>query len=328
MRFSVIVPVYNAAADLPRCVDSVLEQTMCDWELLLCEDGSTDGETPALCDAYAAQASGKIRVIHRPNGGPGAARNSGLEAAQGDYICFLDSDDQLAPHALALLDQRARETQADLIELGFCRVRDGRILETFPPAAPSDRVVTLAQQPEMMLSATSPWRRVVRRDFLQQTGVRFPEGVLVAEDLRVTLRLLALAERVTAVEESLYFYVDRPGSIMRQGEITRNTQVLEAFDDVCAWYRAQGLWELFYPELTKLCVEHLLLATSVRVLRVDPKSPLLEQIQNYMEMQFPDYMENRYVARLSRPQKLALSLIRKKQYGAVRALFALKDRVS
>lgn len=328
MRFSVIIPVYNAVADLPQALESVLQQSFTDWEILLCEDGSTDGETPALCDAYAARMPGKIRVIHRPNGGPGAARNTGLDAAVGEYICFLDSDDHLAPQALELLNQKLRDTDADLIELGFYLEREGAILKIFPPAAPTDRVVTLAETPRLMISTTSPWRRIYRREFFVRSGVRFPEGVLVAEDLRTTLRLLPLAKSISAVPDCLYYYVDRPGSVTRQGETTRNAQVIEAFDDICAWYRSNGFYEPYHAYLEKLAVEHLLLATSVRVLRADPKSALLEEIQAYMHAHFPSYMTNPLVAELSGQQKLALKLIRGRKYGAVKALFAVKDRLS
>lgn len=328
MRFSIIIPVYNAAEDLPLSLDSVLRQTEQDWEVILCDDGSTDDRTAPLCDSYEAQYPGKIRAIHRPNGGPGAARNTGLDAAVGEYICFLDSDDHLEPIALELLSQRIRETNADLIELGFYTERDGKIVESFPPAAPADRVVTLAEMPTLMFSAASPWRRIYRRAFFAETGVRFPEGVLIAEDLRTTMRLLPLAASITSVPDCLYYYVDRPGSISRQGDPKRNRQLIDAFEDLLGWYREQGLEAQYHDELTRLAIEHLMLACSVRVLRADPENPLLGEIADYMQTAFPDYAENPYAAQLSKPQKLALSLLRKKRYHIVKTLFSLKDKLS
>ncbi len=98
---SVIVPVYQAEALLPQCVESVLAQTFSDWELLLIDDGSRDG-SPALCDGYAAK-DPRIRVFHKPNGGVSTARNLGLEQATGPYIAFLDADDAFEPAALETL---------------------------------------------------------------------------------------------------------------------------------------------------------------------------------------------------------------------------------
>lgn len=328
MIFSIVIPVYNAAADLPDCLQSVFLQSVQEWEIILCDDGSTDGKTAALCDSYAQQYPDKLRVIHRPNGGPGAARNTGLDAAKGDYICFLDSDDHLVPNALEILSQRIAETNADLIELGFCTEQDGRTVNVFPAAAPADRTVTLREMPTLMFSAASPWRRIYRRAFMMETGVRFPEGVLIAEDLRVTMRLLPLAASITAVSECLYCYVDRPGSISRQGDPMRNRQLIDAFDDLIGWYRDQGLYEQYQEELSRLAVEHLMLACSVRVLRADPANPLLEEIRQYMEDHFPGYSENPYVLQLSKAQKLALGLLKNRHYHTVKALFSIKDKLT
>lgn len=93
-QISVIVPVYNAEKWLRRCVDSILAQTFTDFELLLIDDGSTDG-SPAICDEYAVKDS-RVRVFHKPNGGVSSARNLGLDHALGEWICFVDSDDRIS----------------------------------------------------------------------------------------------------------------------------------------------------------------------------------------------------------------------------------------
>ena len=100
MRFSVVIPAYNVADYLEKCVASVAAQTCADWEAILVDDGSTDGATGGLCDALAARYGARVRVIHQENGGLGAARNTGLSAAAGEYVVFLDSDDYIAPDML------------------------------------------------------------------------------------------------------------------------------------------------------------------------------------------------------------------------------------
>ena len=86
MIFSVVIPVYNVKDYLPKCIDSVLAQDFTDYEVILIDDGSTDGESGAICDRYAAAHPERIRAIHKPNGGVGEARNVGIEAAQGEYL--------------------------------------------------------------------------------------------------------------------------------------------------------------------------------------------------------------------------------------------------
>ena len=98
MIFSVVIPVYNVKDYLPKCIDSVLAQDFEDYEVILIDDGSTDGESGAICDRYAAAHPERIRAIHKPNGGVGEARNVGIEAAQGEYLIFIDSDDYIAPN--------------------------------------------------------------------------------------------------------------------------------------------------------------------------------------------------------------------------------------
>ena len=97
-QFSIIIPVYRVEEYLEKCVDSILAQTCQDFELLLIDDGSPDG-SGAICDRYAASHPNQVRALHQPNGGAGAARNRGIELAQGDYLLFVDGDDWLAPNS-------------------------------------------------------------------------------------------------------------------------------------------------------------------------------------------------------------------------------------
>ena len=113
MRVSVIVPVYNTQNYLPECIDSVLAQTFGDFELILVDDGSTD-DSPQICDDYAAR-DPRVRVIHQKNAGPAAARNAGLDHAQGEYILFADSDDRLLPNLTAVVHDSLAKTNADCL---------------------------------------------------------------------------------------------------------------------------------------------------------------------------------------------------------------------
>ncbi len=112
-QFSIIVPVYNIAEYLPKCIDSVLSQTSQDYELLLIDDGSPDN-SGAICDDFAARYPDKIRAIHQPNGGAGAARNQGIALSKGEYLLFLDGDDYWESNLLADLKAAMKQHNADL----------------------------------------------------------------------------------------------------------------------------------------------------------------------------------------------------------------------
>ncbi len=121
MLFSVVIPVYNVKDYLEKCVDSVLAQDCGDYEIILVDDGSTDGVSPELCDRYALASPDRIRVIHQENQGLGGARNTGLEAARGEYLFFVDSDDRIVPHALSYLEGKIRVIHQENQGLGGAR---------------------------------------------------------------------------------------------------------------------------------------------------------------------------------------------------------------
>lgn len=327
MTFSIVIPVYNVKDYLEKCVDSVLAQAQDDTEIILVDDGSTDGESGKICDRYANDYPQRIRVIHQENGGLGAARNTGIEHASGDYLLFLDSDDYLLPGLLERLRSMLAQMACDIIDFGFVVDENGTLKETHAGETGISEPFTLREHPEMLLVLPAAWRRLYRRDLFLRSCIRYPSRVWY-EDIRTTLKLFAEAESMISIPEAYYGYVVREGSITRNQNVARNAEILDAFDDLKAWFSSKGLWETYYAEFTKLAVDHILLAASVRVLRTDPKSELLETFQQYMAENFPDYLQNKYLPQLSAPHKLALKLLRAKRYSAVKALFSIKDRLS
>ena len=327
MTFSVVIPVYNVKDYLEKCIDSVLAQTSDDTEIILVDDGSTDGESGQICDRYAEKHPDQIRVIHQKNGGLGAARNTGIECASGNYLLFLDSDDYLLPGLLERMREVLAKYACDIVDFGFIVDQDGKVKETHAGEIGLQEPFTLSEHPEMLLVLPAAWRRLYSRELFLRSGIRYPSRVWY-EDIRTTLKLFAVASSIISIPEAYYGYVVREGSITRNKNVSRNAEILDAFDDLKAWFSSNGLWDAYYHEFSKLAVDHILLAGSVRVLRADPKSELLEVFQQYMQKNFPDYLENPYLKQLSAPHKLALKLLRAKRYSAVKALFDIKDKLS
>ncbi len=325
MRFSIVIPAYNVADYLEKCVQSVEAQTCGDWEAILVDDGSTDGVTGALCDTLAQKYGARWRVIHQANGGLGAARNTGLEAARGDYLVFLDSDDYLAPHMLETVASQIEKESCDIVTFGFAVDKNGDTGEVHLDDLPADCTFTLQEYPRLLLATPNAWNRVYRREFFLRSGVRYP-GRVWFEDIRTTMKLFALAQSIRAVPQPLYYYVVREGSITRNAKADRNREILEAFDDLLAFYRERGLYETYRNELCRLAIDHIYLAASVRVLLIDRKSPLLREFADYMDRQFPDYRSNPYLGELSRARRLAFSLLEKRHYGALYLLFRAKGK--
>lgn len=320
---SIIVPVYNVMDYLPQCVESLLANDTADTEIILVDDGSKD-DSGKLCDRFAEQHPDQFRVIHQENGGLGAARNTGMRAAKGTWFLFVDSDDRLAPNTLSVLKKAVAQGGAQMIGFQYCS-DDG----TNPPVPQSSgfdarpEPFMLQEHPDYLLSLPSAWMRLYHRSLFQDHEITYPSRVWY-EDIRTTAKLLPLANGIRVLPDHLYYYLQRPGSIMNNKNVARNREILEALDDVLNWYRANGLFDRYRNELRALTVQHVLLAGSVRVARIDPKSELLNEFYAYTEKAFPDWKQDPYRKQLPRLKRLALFLVEHRRYRLIRRLFALK----
>lgn len=213
---SVIVPVYNVEKYLPKCVSSICRQTYENLEIILVDDGSTDGSSK-LCDQFA-QKDTRIKVIHQKNGGSSSARNAGLNAAAGEYIGFIDSDDYPELNMYQLLIQAALETKCEIVQ-GMSRdydeeghlLKDGYRLSgnlVFIPREENFRLLMLYEGDSSMCT------KLIRADFMKQ--FRFTEDKL-NEDFELVLKMLDKVKGVYSLEKAVYNILIRGGSNQRNG---------------------------------------------------------------------------------------------------------------
>jgi glycosyltransferase involved in cell wall biosynthesis len=219
---SVIVPVYNVEAYLPRCVDSILSQTHQNLELILVDDGARDN-SGAICDDYAARDS-RVKVIHKENGGLSSARNSGLDVAKGEYIAFVDSDDWVTTDAYAHLLALAQKYEVKLVCGGRYDVNEKNGAKTVGLCPKQETVISAEELVGRIFlwdgCDSSVCDKVFHRSLLET--FRFPEGK-VCEDVAITYKIVLGAERAAFSELPFYNYYHRVGSISRTAEITDNS---------------------------------------------------------------------------------------------------------
>ena len=211
---SVIVPVYKVEAYLDRCVQSIAHQTYRNLEIILVDDGSPDN-CPAMCDAWA-QKDGRIKVIHKKNGGGAQARNAGLGLATGDYIAFADSDDCLLPEMYASLMDVIRKTGCDIAECGYHSF-EGDVFPTDTAVSGSPNLFTAEEALRENIRDTVcrqlVWNKLYRRSVLRD--VRFVEGRFIDDEF-FTYRALGNAGTVAVIPEKFYCYRQQQGSAMHQ----------------------------------------------------------------------------------------------------------------
>ncbi len=213
-----IVAVYNAERYLRQCVASVLAQSFSCLELLLVDDGSDD-TSPRICDELAASDS-RIRVIHRPNGGPSAARNSGLDMARGEYVAFVDSDDMISrdfiADMLSLAEGSDRTTDGGktIACCGHIPFRDkipGKRAAARPPKVMSGREAVISMLYQTAPPDCSVWGKLFPGKLF--SGIRFREGIIY-EDLDIIYLLMLRADSVAVTGKPLYYYRISPGSLI------------------------------------------------------------------------------------------------------------------
>ena len=208
---SVIVPVYKTEMYLNKCIDSILQQTYRDFELILVDDGSPDN-SGSICDQFAMQDS-RIHVIHKENGGLSDARNIGIEHAKGEYITFVDSDDWVAPELLETL-LSGIQLGAQISVCGFYTVRNGKAK---PWRNTSDQFVlmtALEATKDMLYTKTmdtSVWAKLFHRSCF--TDIRFPVRKYY-EEVATTYRVFLAQETVAVTTRQLYYYVKHRDSIV------------------------------------------------------------------------------------------------------------------
>lgn len=326
MLISVIVPVYNVADYLPACMDALLCQSCQSWEIILVDDGSTDGKSGALCDAYAEQHPELVRVIHQANGGLGAARNTGIETAKGEYLLFVDSDDTLAPEALERLSAWVKESHADMYVFGFCYVTEAGEQAGEPRlSAVTGQPVTLADEPAMLLDSPSACFRLWKRELFADGTVRFP-GRVWYEDLCTTPKALLRARSIVQKPDALYRYLLRVGSIMRNDNLRRNLEILNALETVRSDYERNGVLAQYRPWLCYLAVDSVT-AAARRVLMADPKAEYLPEFLAYVRKHYPDYRSCELLPRLGKKKLILLRLLEGQHYKLARGLFRAANKM-
>lgn len=214
---SVIIPVYKVEAFLDKCVESVVNQSYTNLEIILVDDGSPDN-CPKMCDEWAKK-DNRIKVIHKPNGGLSDARNAGMKVASGEYIAFLDSDDWVENNMIEILYNETIASNSDIVACGVRMVWDGdcpdRNLTNMCGKkifnSTEDAMRSLIQE---MCILQTVWNKLYKRNVIE--NIFFPVGK-INEDEFWTWRAIANSNRVVFVDMPLYNYLQRSGSIMRNG---------------------------------------------------------------------------------------------------------------
>lgn len=216
IKVSVIVPVYNTGSSIRKCLDSLMNQTISGWEIVLVDDGSTDS-SGAICDEYAkkyetiSKDDGQVRVVHRKNGGVSAARQNGLDAAKGEYVIHADPDDWIEPTMLKDLYDLAKDEDADMVICDLISEIDGKhYYKSQKPTSLNHKDVLNDLFGQIHGSCCN---KLIKKECISRYDAHFPIGINYCEDLCFNVQLLKHDIKVAYLPKAYYHYVQSSTSI-------------------------------------------------------------------------------------------------------------------
>ena len=296
-KVSVIVPVYNTEKYLRKCIDSLVNQTLEDVEIVIINDGSKDSSEHIIKE-YIEKYPDKFVYRSQENSGQAVARNKAIELCNGEYIGFMDSDDFAKTDMFERLYNKAVETDADHVACGFTEVtyENGKEIELQHYVASKVAYETK----DMFIGAlVTPVLHLFKRDIIQKSQVKFPEG-FIYEDTAFYLNLIPYIKKMAVIEEPLSYHVKHSNSTMTIFKAERVANIFPVFDATLNYYKEHNFYDEYKNELTYFCVRVLLCSSMQRIGKVENRKERKELVNKtlaYINENFPDYRKNPYMAK-------------------------------
>lgn len=325
---SVIVPVYKVEPYLRRCVDSILNQTFQDFELILVDDGSPDN-CGAICDEYAAQDS-RVHVIHQENGGLSAARNAGIDwvfaNSNSEWLSFIDSDDWIHPQMLEICFLSEKQTNLSVVVTSFKRVAAESEIEFFPVDLSCTQILNTEEFfCQHNVAATVAWGKLYRKALFR--NLRYPIGK-VHEDEFLTYRVLFQTQQIAYIPQPMYWYYQNSASITRSSWNIRRLDKVQAFREQMEWFDRNHYEDAYHTRIRSYAW---IIGESIKNLSEStiPKkhkyiSHLRKELRIFLREKFthvsPDSVEVKWIYQIAYPTEMKVHRFIRRKATAVRQL--------
>ena len=290
-KISIIVPVYNVEKYLDKCLNSLANQTIDNYEVIVVNDGTKDN-SQAIIDEYVKNYPQIFRSLIKENGGLSDARNYGLKYAEGKYVSFLDSDDYAEINYYRGMFELAEKHQLDLVVADLEYTWEhGLKPDLFKEGL---NVVDEEINRMLFLSPLFAWNKMYRHELFEILDLKYPLG-LWYEDIPVTLKVFSNVKRVGYYHHLGVHYLQRDSSILGSGYSPKMYDIFTIFEGVMAQFKENGKYELYHDELEYLYIEHFLLYGAFRFLRTDHYKELMNRAFAFVKAEFPNYRKNKYI---------------------------------
>ena len=295
-KVSVILPVYNVEEYLDKCLDSLVNQTLKDIEIIVVNDGSPDN-SQKIIDKYARKYK-NVKPHIKENGGLSDARNFGLTKAKGEYISFIDSEDYTEVTMLEKMYEKATKEKLDIVVCDCYKVYPNNDTKEI---LKSNLNYTENTVKNYLLSPPMAWSRLYKKELFK--NIKFTKGIYY-EDLECTPKLVKYTNKIGFLEEPLYYYLQREGSIMKQKEF--NNKFLDIFTVLES--NKKELEKKYPEEIEYLYITHLLRTATLRFLDYPNHKEYLNKINSIIKNNYPNWRKNTYYKKSSKKLKLVCNL--------------------
>ena len=323
VKVSIIIPVYGVEKYIGKCLESLVNQTLKDIEIIVVNDGSLDNSQDII-DEYVKKYPNIVKSYIKENGGQGSARNYGIEKSTGEYIGYVDSDDYVEQDMYEKLYTKAKEEKSDVVICGNYLIDEdyqNRKIDF-------DYSDNLEDTLKSFFGKKAVWNKIYKREIIIENKIKFAEKKWY-EDFAFTLKILVNSDKISFVDEPLYYYLIRQGSTMNNSNVKRNLEILEAFEDITTYLKKNKMYEKYYDKLEYLAIDHIYISTIVRIINADAdkqiKKETIKTILEYLNDNFPVFKQNKYLKILPRNRKIVYRLLIFKQYNLIKLLFKIKN---
>lgn len=317
-KVSIIIPVYGVEKYISKCLESLVNQTLNDIEIIVVNDGTKDN-SQKIIDKYVKKYPDKVKSFIKENGGQGSARNYGLKQANGDYIGYVDSDDYVE---LEMYEKLYNKAISDNLDIAICG--NYNVSEDYKNKKVDLEFIKFEDNKiNALFGKKAVWNKIYKKSIVEKLEFR---SKVWYEDFDFSIKAICSAKKIGYVNESLYDYLLREGSTMNNSNVIRNLEILDAFNEIVK----DKKYKKYYDIIEFLAIDHIYISTIVRVInaKVDKniKIEVIDKLIDYMNNNFPDFRNNKYIETLSRNRKIIYNLINRKRYNLIKLLFAVKGR--
>lgn len=315
-KISVIVPFYNVEKYIEKCLETLVNQTLEDIEIILVNDGSKD-KSDVVAKKFLNKYPEKIIYLEKENGGLSDARNFGISYARGEYVAFLDSDDYVEYDMYEKMYRVAQKENSDMVECDFYWEYQNKIKE--------DIGEIYNNKLEMLEKIrVVAWNKLIKNEVLQKSKVQFPKGYRY-EDVEFTYKLIPYLEKVSFVKEPFIHYVQRSNSISNS-QNEKNKDIFEVLEHVIDYYKEKGIYNEYKSQLEYIYTRYLLCSSFLRIVKIKDKEirkKLLNMTWENLNNHFPNWKKNTILLNGNALKKIYMRTINKITYKIYIIIFRI-----